>query len=82
LAARDAGIDFYKFKRPTINSLNKEYSSVIEKPRKLGTMKDEGFTSIRISLETRSLLDKIGRKGDTFDDVVSLLATERLKRNK
>jgi hypothetical protein len=57
-------------------------SSVIEKPAKLGPMKDEGYTSIRISLETRSLLDKIGRKGDTFDDVVSALAREHLKRDK
>jgi hypothetical protein len=39
-------------------------------------------TTIRIQIETRELLDKIGNKGDTYDDIVMRLCLKALKETK
>lgn len=39
-------------------------------------------TTIRITKKTKELLDSIGRKPESYDDIVSRIATEHKKRSK
>ena len=40
------------------------------------------ITTIKLRKETKSLLDKIGSKGETYDDIVLRLALKALEANK
>ncbi len=42
----------------------------------------EDFTSIKISRETRDALKSIGKKGETYDDIVNRLLDRVLRRKK
>jgi len=39
-------------------------------------------TSIRVKVETKDLLDKLGSKGDSYDDIILRLALKALKEAK
>jgi len=37
-------------------------------------------TTIRLLVETKELLDKVGHKGESYDDIVRRLALKELKK--
>jgi len=42
----------------------------------------EAFTSVKISRETRDALKSIGKKGETYDDVINRLLDRVLRRKR
>jgi hypothetical protein len=43
---------------------------------------DRGLTTIQVSVETRELLKKLGRKGETYDEIISELARVEIERRR
>jgi predicted RNA-binding protein YlqC (UPF0109 family) len=43
---------------------------------------DEQFTTIQVRVETRELLKKLGRKGETYNEIISALARAEIERRK
>ncbi|MGA7075617.1 MAG: hypothetical protein WBZ42_03595 [Halobacteriota archaeon] len=42
---------------------------------------DRELTSIQVSVETRELLRGLGRKGETYNDIITRLLKEREERH-
>ncbi len=43
---------------------------------------EEGLTSIKVKKETRDVLKSIGKKGETYDDIINRLLDRVLRRKR
>jgi hypothetical protein len=56
-----------------LTSLNYKLYNSYDYSNKGGKMSDNEKTTIQISLENKSRLDKLGGKGDSYDDILGRL---------